>query len=70
AAATADADITRALSTIPPARLRDSGLLDALLKLAGPDPLGGEPQTSGSESGIQEMDVDDLVRLALGSERD
>ncbi|MDX2831283.1 type I polyketide synthase [Streptomyces scabiei] len=70
AAAPADADITRALSTIPPARLRDSGLLDALLKLAGPDPLGGEPQTSGSESGIQEMDVDDLVRLALGSERD
>jgi acyl carrier protein len=70
AATPADVDITRALSTIPPAKLRESGLLDALLKLAGPDPRGGEPQTAGSESGIQEMDVDDLVRLALGSERD
>jgi acyl transferase domain-containing protein/acyl carrier protein len=70
AAAPADADITRALSTIPPAKLRESGLLDALLRLAGPDPRGGEPQAAGSESGIQEMDVDDLVRLALGSERD
>ncbi|KND44528.1 type I polyketide synthase [Streptomyces stelliscabiei] len=70
ASAPADADITRALSTIPPAKLRESGLLDALLKLAGPDPRGGEPQAAGSESGIQEMDVDDLVRLALGSERD
>ncbi|MEH0420577.1 type I polyketide synthase [Streptomyces sp. B21-083] len=64
----ADDEITRALSTIPLDKLRGSGLLDALLKLAGPDPESSAPGSSERAAGIQEMDVDDLVRLALGSE--
>ncbi|MFF7393699.1 type I polyketide synthase [Streptomyces scabiei] len=68
AATPADDEITRALSTIPLDRLRDSGLLEALLRLAGPDRDGGTPKPSERTADIQEMDVDGLVRLALGSE--
>ncbi|MCC9710717.1 beta-ketoacyl reductase [Streptomyces sp. MNU76] len=68
APAPADDEITRALSTIPLDKLRDSGLLEALLRLAGPDRDGGTPEPSERTADIQEMDVDGLVRLALGSE--
>ncbi|MEW2115533.1 type I polyketide synthase, partial [Streptomyces sp. NPDC005474] len=64
----ADDEITRALSTIPLDRLRGSGLLNALLRLAGPDQESSAPESSERAAGIQEMDVDDLVRLALGSD--
>ncbi|MDX2548107.1 SDR family NAD(P)-dependent oxidoreductase [Streptomyces sp. WI04-05B] len=66
--AVADDVITRALSAIPLDRLRGSGLLDALLKLAGPDQERGAPQASDRAAVIKEMDEDDLVRLALGSD--
>ncbi|BBC30132.1 Polyketide synthase [Streptomyces graminofaciens] len=64
----ADDEITRALTTIPLDKLRGSGLLEALMALAGPDRDGGTTESSGRAADIQEMDVDGLVRLALGSE--
>ncbi len=72
----ADADedtLRKKLSTIPLARLQESGLLTALLALAEPD---GPSDTEGTAPGvtaeaqdddlISTMDVDDLVQLALG----
>ncbi|GAB3152883.1 hypothetical protein GCM10027258_54670 [Amycolatopsis stemonae] len=55
-------EIRAALASIPVARFREAGLLEALLKLSGrevPDP---------EEDDFGDMAVDDLVRLALGAE--
>ncbi|WP_446592265.1 type I polyketide synthase [Streptomyces sp. LARHCF249] len=68
--------IRRALLSIPAARLRASGLLDALLGLAesgpgetGPGETGPAEVTAVAPAqqgpAIEEMDVDDLVRAAL-----
>ncbi|MEE1769044.1 SDR family NAD(P)-dependent oxidoreductase [Streptomyces sp. JV185] len=71
-----DTEIRRTLAAIPVAALREAGLLDALLKLAGPSDAaqpGGsgapEPQGEAAQAGeaIRTMDVDDLVRAALAS---
>ncbi|MBT2542118.1 SDR family NAD(P)-dependent oxidoreductase, partial [Streptomyces sp. ISL-44] len=58
--------IRRALLSIPAARLRESGLLDALLGLAetAPAEAAAEPAPQGPAA-IQDMGVDDLVRAAL-----
>ncbi|MGW0518433.1 type I polyketide synthase [Crossiella sp. NPDC003009] len=55
--------IRAALATLPLTRLREAGLLDTLLRLAD----GGEPVESTVDDGedLDEMDADDLVRLAL-----
>ncbi|WP_437438033.1 SDR family NAD(P)-dependent oxidoreductase [Streptomyces olivoreticuli] len=59
--------IRQALTSIPLARLRGAGVLDTLLELAA-DPADRAPEPSGpQEAGaIADMDVDDLVRAALG----
>ncbi|UUU26923.1 type I polyketide synthase [Streptomyces sp. DSM 40750] len=68
-----DDDVRRLLATIPPARLRESGLLAALLELAGPaeDAAGGPaPAADGDLDGIDDiddLDADDLIGLALGA---
>ncbi|RSD14001.1 type I polyketide synthase [Amycolatopsis eburnea] len=54
-------DLAAVLAAIPVDRLREAGLLDALLRLAGPDAWPAEP----AEASIDAMDVDDLVSLAL-----
>ncbi|NBH05621.1 acyl carrier protein, partial [Amycolatopsis sp. SID8362] len=54
-------DLAAVLAAIPVDRLREAGLLDALLRLAGPDAGPAEP----AEASIDAMDVDDLVSLAL-----
>ncbi|WP_420836316.1 type I polyketide synthase [Amycolatopsis lexingtonensis] len=54
-------DLAAVLAAIPVDRLREAGLLDALLRLAGPDTGPAEP----AEASIDAMDVDDLVSLAL-----
>ncbi|MEV0281373.1 type I polyketide synthase, partial [Streptomyces sp. NPDC050610] len=70
-----DAEIRDRLAAIPPAALRRAGLLDALLNLAdglpGTAPTDDEPRPpeNGAET-IEDMGVDDLVRMALGGERD
>ncbi|MET7403685.1 SDR family NAD(P)-dependent oxidoreductase, partial [Dactylosporangium sp. NPDC005572] len=66
-----DDAIRRALATITPARLREAGLLDGLMRLAGqhavaPAPAGTPAAAATADVGA--MDVDDLVRLALGTE--
>ncbi|MFJ2574618.1 type I polyketide synthase [Streptomyces halstedii] len=60
-----DHEISSLLATIPPAALRRAGLLDALLDLAD------RPETPASAADdIKDMAVDELVRMALGGERD
>ncbi|GAB3823439.1 hypothetical protein GCM10027610_000360 [Dactylosporangium cerinum] len=59
-----DANVRRVLATIPVARLRDAGLLDALMRLTdrgtGPSDPPAEPDA------IDQLDGEDLLRLALG----
>ena len=59
-----DPEIRRLVAGIPVARLREAGLLDTLLSLAG-SPVAA-PEQNGR---IKSMDVHDLVRIALGDER-
>ncbi|WP_089154987.1 beta-ketoacyl reductase [Micromonospora sp. NBS 11-29] len=63
----AEIAVRQALATIPLARIREAGLLDLLLGLAGPD--GPAPEPEGAEVDLDELDTDTLIRLALdGSE--
>ncbi|MFD4982880.1 SDR family NAD(P)-dependent oxidoreductase [Streptomyces sp. NPDC058383] len=72
-----DASIRQTLADIPVDALRESGLLDALLKLAArpaapapaTEPRASAPQGEAAQAGeaIRTMDVDDLVRAALAS---
>ncbi|WP_446423354.1 type I polyketide synthase [Kitasatospora purpeofusca] len=59
-----DHEISALLAAIPPAALRRAGLLDALLDLAD------RPGTPAPAADIHDMAVDELVRMALGGERD
>ncbi|GAB2695512.1 hypothetical protein GCM10010442_11550 [Kitasatospora kifunensis] len=61
--------LRHALVTLPLARFRAAGLLEALVELAALDT--GEPGTDESEEAdghttLADLDVDDLVQLALG----
>ncbi|GGQ88672.1 hypothetical protein GCM10010195_50570 [Kitasatospora griseola] len=60
----ADHEISSLLAAIPPAALRRAGLLDALLDLAD------RSEAPAPAADINAMAVDDLVRMALGGERD
>ncbi|MFF5563624.1 type I polyketide synthase [Streptomyces sp. NPDC012623] len=58
-------DIRRVLTAIPLAKLRDSGLMDSLLELAGmkpPTDTGAGPEDRAS---IDAMDAESLISLAL-----
>ncbi|MEU7786526.1 type I polyketide synthase [Amycolatopsis sp. NPDC049159] len=60
----AEPDLAAVLAAIPVDRLREAGLLDAVLRLA--DPAAGLTRTAEpAEASIDAMDVDDLVSLAL-----
>ncbi|MEU1520239.1 SDR family NAD(P)-dependent oxidoreductase [Streptomyces sp. NPDC005811] len=69
-----EAAIRRLLSSIPITRFRESGLLDALMDLASAPASavrpGQEPSATaeGTEADVDAMDVDDLVRMALGAD--
>ncbi|WP_284506332.1 SDR family NAD(P)-dependent oxidoreductase, partial [Streptomyces cellostaticus] len=61
-----EAELRRTLTGIPLQRIREAGLLDSLLRLAGP----GEPATStttvtADAQSIDSMDLQDLLDLAL-----
>ncbi|WP_417466409.1 SDR family NAD(P)-dependent oxidoreductase [Kitasatospora misakiensis] len=72
-----DAEVSRLLATVPPARLRAAGLLDALLALAGAgpeeppaEPDGGLEDPDGDLDDLEDidaMDADDLIGLAFGT---
>ncbi|MFE9107943.1 SDR family NAD(P)-dependent oxidoreductase, partial [Actinomadura geliboluensis] len=57
-----EAEVRRALATIPVAQLREAGILDALLRLGGVD---DDAAASPREEELGDMSVDELVRLAL-----
>jgi acyl transferase domain-containing protein/short-subunit dehydrogenase/acyl carrier protein len=62
---TEDERLREIISSIPIARLRDADLLETLLGLA--DPAGAAGTGGPDEPGaIDEMDIGDLVRMALG----
>ncbi|MEV0299377.1 type I polyketide synthase [Nocardia sp. NPDC050710] len=60
-------DIRRALQTIPLTRLRDAGLLDALMKLAQGQERYGETDQGVADESIDALDIDDLIDLAYNS---
>ncbi|WTW92289.1 SDR family NAD(P)-dependent oxidoreductase [Streptomycetaceae bacterium NBC_01309] len=59
-------EMRRAFAAIPLARLRDAGLLDALLQLASTSEDFPNPAADDPADAIADMEVDDLVRMALG----
>ncbi|MEV7008659.1 type I polyketide synthase [Streptosporangium sp. NPDC051022] len=61
-----EASIRKTLEEIPLARMREAGLLDALLRLAAA-PDDSQPTEHGADQSdaIKAMDIDDLVRAAL-----
>ncbi|MFJ3309356.1 SDR family NAD(P)-dependent oxidoreductase [Streptomyces sp. NPDC086549] len=64
-----DAEIRAVLQTIPISRLRDAGLLDALLELGGVSDVRTEPDEAEEawEGSIDDMDAESLISLALSS---
>ncbi|WP_228011183.1 type I polyketide synthase [Nonomuraea phyllanthi] len=62
-----EAEIRRALSSIPIHRLRAAGLAETLLRLAGDTDDAANPRTTATDEDIDAMDVDHLVQLALES---
>jgi NADP-dependent 3-hydroxy acid dehydrogenase YdfG/acyl carrier protein len=66
-----EVDIRNAIASIPLARLRDAGMMDTLLELAG---LASEPaapidaEDAESDGSIDEMDLESLVELTLGAD--
>ncbi|WP_172382405.1 type I polyketide synthase [Streptomyces sp. MNP-20] len=65
----ADAEVRRALAAVPVARIREAGLLDALLRLAAPDPAAAPataaPDDDDADASIDAMDVANLIQMAL-----
>ena len=64
-----EADVQNAIASIPLGRLREAGVMDTLLALAG---LGGDSGSSAeaeSPDSVDEMDLESLVELTLGSEQ-
>ncbi|MCF3125134.1 SDR family NAD(P)-dependent oxidoreductase, partial [Streptomyces arenae] len=66
AADTEEAAVRRALTALPLAKLRDAGLLDGLLELAGLR-AADEPAADGGQSraSIDAMDAESLISMAL-----
>jgi hypothetical protein len=62
-----EAEIQRRISTIPVQRLRDEGILDALLGMLG-DKRSADPNRH--EGAFEEMNLDELINIALGGEGD
>ena len=60
--------LRHALASVPLTRLREAGLIDALVRLAGVDEPAADAVSEADEQAIAELDVDDLVQLALGDE--
>ncbi|KOT31017.1 polyketide synthase [Streptomyces caelestis] len=63
-----DRELRRRLAAVPVKRLREAGLLDAVLRLAEPGGGGadnGSADPTDDPDTIKEMDVDALVRMAL-----
>jgi Phosphopantetheine attachment site len=60
-----EAEVRRALSSIPLGRLRGAGLLEALLELAGGEQGAAPPVGEDSADAIDAMDLESLVAMTL-----
>nr|AAX98185.1 polyketide synthase type I [Streptomyces aizunensis] len=60
-----EAELRRTLAAIPLGRIREAGLLDTLLRLAGPDTPAPATSTADESESIDTMDLQDLLDLAL-----
>jgi NAD(P)-dependent dehydrogenase (short-subunit alcohol dehydrogenase family)/acyl carrier protein len=58
-----EARVREALASLPLSRLREAGLLDALLQVAGGGPA---PHAQAQAQAIDTLDTDSLIRMALG----
>jgi acyl transferase domain-containing protein/NADPH:quinone reductase-like Zn-dependent oxidoreductase/NAD(P)-dependent dehydrogenase (short-subunit alcohol dehydrogenase family)/acyl carrier protein len=61
-------EVRKALASIPLERLREAGLFDQLVRLAGTNddvPTDGEAPADEDESAFDEMDAEDLVRMTF-----
>uniref|UniRef100_UPI0012FBB5E9 type I polyketide synthase n=1 Tax=Actinomadura rifamycini TaxID=31962 RepID=UPI0012FBB5E9 len=56
------------LASVPLARLREAGLVDVLTRLADLGETGPDGASDGDARPVAELDVDDLVQLAMGEE--
>ncbi|MFJ9777891.1 type I polyketide synthase, partial [Kitasatospora sp. NPDC101157] len=61
-----EARIRQALATLPFSRIREAGLMDVLLRLAGLEETSSAP-AEDAPAAIDEMDADALIQLALGN---
>ncbi|WP_461012538.1 type I polyketide synthase, partial [Streptomyces capparidis] len=64
--AAGEEEFRRALASIPLARFQEAGLVDALLRLAAATPAAPEPEAADALTSLDTMDVESLVRVALG----
>ncbi|MFF1903702.1 type I polyketide synthase [Kitasatospora sp. NPDC058218] len=65
--------LRHALVSLPMARFREAGLMEALVRLAALDTgaaAAGEPDEDDRPGTLADLDVDDLVQLALGGDDD
>jgi pimaricinolide synthase PimS1 len=60
-----EARIRKAFRSIPLDRLREAGLLDSLLRLAGLDGADSQPVANGDAELIDTLDPESLVQMAL-----
>ncbi len=60
-----EAEVRRALSSIPLGRLRGAGLLEALLELAGGEQEAAQPAGEDPTDAIDAMDLESLVAMTL-----
>ncbi|HEY7143117.1 MAG TPA: beta-ketoacyl reductase, partial [Streptosporangiaceae bacterium] len=63
-----DDDLRQAVATIPLHRLREAGLLDTLLQLAGLDGAAAPAAQPATPDAIDSLDAESLVRLVLDPE--
>ncbi|WP_406347867.1 type I polyketide synthase [Streptomyces sp. NBC_00144] len=61
-----DAEVRRILRALPIARLRQAGLVESLLELAGSRPEHAGGDAAGELGSIDEMDAESLINIALG----
>ncbi len=62
-----EADVRDAFASIPLARLREAGVMDTLMQLAGLEDASAVPVEEDPAEQVDELDVASLVQLSLGS---
>ncbi len=63
-----DADVRNALASIPLVRLREAGVMDTLMQLAGMQAISGIAPDEDPVDEVDELDVASLVQMSLGNQ--